>query len=262
MISARHCLFRLSLFFCLIVVLSSCAVAQQKGSPVVSADRQAAQADDKQQTAVDTEKQRAAEEAAERIMRRFYETLDFGTVYRELFVADPAREFEVSLIVDNKVNWERKKKISFAAKERAYVAMINFWWLISSVRFTSTDREKVMAVLEGLNEPYLKLTRSDPETNIQSDADLDEQFTAVLKQMSDVVRKEVKPANFGTEIYNAEVGKVEEAEPDKRQELKELFADVLKGREIYAVRRELHYLYLTEENGEFRLLTYTSRRRH
>ena len=40
---------------------------------------------------------RLVEEAADRVMRRFYETLDFGTVYRELFVSNPLKEEEVRI---------------------------------------------------------------------------------------------------------------------------------------------------------------------
>jgi hypothetical protein len=118
------------------------------------------------------------------------------------------------------------------------------------------------ASLQELKEPYERMTRSDPEKNIRSDADLDEQVTALFNRMSDLLRKQVSPANFGTARYRQAVKTVVENQGDEREELKELFAGVLKqGAELYVARREMHYLYLLEQNGEFRLLTYTSRRR-
>src|SRR2546425_13157799 len=50
------------------------------------------------------EKQRAAGETADRLMRRFYETLNFADVYRDMYVSNPAlREFEIETIVGNMV---------------------------------------------------------------------------------------------------------------------------------------------------------------
>src|SRR5207302_8513129 len=42
-----------------------------------------------------SERQKAAEEAADRVMHRFYETLDFGAIYKEMYVADPLKTAEV-----------------------------------------------------------------------------------------------------------------------------------------------------------------------
>lgn len=244
---------RALLHLVLVLVLPTGAAAQRKAAPALS---------DKPPAAVEGEKQRAAEEAADRVMRRFYETLDFGTIYRELFVADPARQFEVSLVVDNKIDRKGGKHISFAAKERAYVAMINFWWLTSALRFTDDDRAGQSAALDELKEPYEGLTRRNPEGYVRTDADLDENFTAVFNRMSDVLRRHVSRARFGTAEYYDKAAKLEETQANQTDELKELFAEALpKGANLYVARREMHYLYLIEQRGEFRLLTYTSRRR-
>lgn len=237
----------------LVLALPTGAAAQRKAAPGAS---------EKPPTATEGEKQRAAEEAADRLMRRFHETLDFGTVYRELFVSDPARRFEVSLVVDNKIDREGRKNIGFAAKERAYVAMLNFWWLASALRFTNDDPVAQSAALDELREPYEGLTRGNPDEYVRTDADLDEKFTAVFNRMSDVLRRRVSRAGFGTAEYYDKAARVKETQANERDELKELFAEALpKGAELYVVRREMHYLYLMEQNGEFRLLTYTSRRR-
>jgi len=47
-------------------------------------------------------KQQLAEAAADRIVRRFYEELDFGVIYRKMYVSNPKlRKAEVQIIVEN-----------------------------------------------------------------------------------------------------------------------------------------------------------------
>src|SRR6266550_8459741 len=97
------------------------------------------------------EKQRAAEEAADRVMRRFYDTLDFGVIYREMYVSDQLKHREVQIIIGNiLVQGTRDLKIppiDLATMERAYIAKRNFDFLVSAENFTddgdraSFDRE-------------------------------------------------------------------------------------------------------------------------
>ena len=93
-----------------------------------------------------SERQKAAEEAADRVMHRFYETLDFGAIYKEMYVADPLKTAEVRWTIRGILmqgvfalpSQERPKtlNIDFAAMERAYIAKENFDFLSSAVKFT------------------------------------------------------------------------------------------------------------------------------
>jgi len=92
------------------------------------------------------EKQKAAEEAADRVMSSFYETLDFKPIFDDLYVRDPLRTTEVRWTIRGIV-WQstaasqpqtlpKTLSIDFAAMERAYIASENFEFLSSAVRFT------------------------------------------------------------------------------------------------------------------------------
>jgi biopolymer transport protein ExbD len=132
------------------------------------------------------EKQKAAEEAADRVMRRFYETL-VGQTYQALF----------------------------------------------------SDRRKILTA----------------DT-------LEKQFTNVMDQMNNEIRKCVIRENFNTAIYKTKISQAPEDQPDEKAELQKLFlglGSLRPDNEIYVVRREAYYLYLIEENGSFKLLTESSR---
>src|SRR5882762_3454892 len=69
------------------------------------------------------EKQRAAEEAADLVMRRFYDTLDFGVIYSEIYVSEPLKHREVQIIIGNLLQQGRSdlssSLLDLATMERA-----------------------------------------------------------------------------------------------------------------------------------------------
>ncbi len=76
-------------------------------------------------------RQQPAEAAADKIVRRFYDTLDFGDVYREFYINNPTiRKAEVEIVMGNMIrqgDLEAKpeqlnsRRIDFAAMERSYI---------------------------------------------------------------------------------------------------------------------------------------------
>jgi len=73
-------------------------------------------------------KQKAAEEEADRVMHRFYETLDFGVIYREMYVSDPLKRREVGTLFRAIAMRQALEKapaptFDFPALERAYIVV-------------------------------------------------------------------------------------------------------------------------------------------
>ena len=212
-----------------------------------------------------SEKQKAAEGATDRILQRFYETLDFGVVYREMYVSDPdVRRLEVEIITDNMMGgWDAHRKVDLAARERAYIAYANFEWLTSALEITQV-KDPESKELDKLGDAYRSLLTDVHKHRILTTDSLDTRVTSLFRQLNDQIRKYVVRENFNTAAYKAKVSQIAEDQPDERSELKELFLGVGSLRsdtEIYVVRREHHYFYLIEENGSFKLLTTSSRHR-
>src|SRR2546425_7787155 len=211
------------------------------------------------QPPVDDKEQQRVEEAADRVMKRFYETLNFEDVWKEMVVSNSSFRAEEVVIVMFQLL--RDSKIPYADQEKAYIAEKNFQLLLSAVRFTArqtVDREKLE---QELKEPYESTTRI--KQPIVSAADLNARFTSVMNHMNDIFRKYVSRDAYNGAAYKAETASFTEDAPDETQRLREIFTPVGLRRDtkIYLARREMFYLYLIKEGDTFKLLTLSGRRR-
>jgi len=200
-------------------------------------------------------KQKDAEEEADRVMRRFYETLDFAVVYREMYVSEPLKSMEVRATVRGSVG-APATKIDFAARERAYIAKRNFDFLVSAQNFTyNGDKQTFEQEAEKQLKLYYMPMLSPANSPIATSEELDSRFTANWNHLSEFWRRFVVRENFETDLYRKRVSLFEESRPPLIDFVKQLGL----GKEIYVARRERHYLYFVEENNKFRLLSVTPR---
>lgn len=210
-----------------------------------------------------SEKQKGAEAAVDRALTRFYEGLDFGVVYREMYTADAElRRVEVGLITDNIMGgWDAHRKIDFSTREKAYIAYSNFEWLITAMSLTRPDGPDPKD-LDAAGEKYLALLTKAHKERILTEERLETEYISVMNQMADQLRKYVLRENFNSAGYRTKISQIQESQADQRQELRKLFWGVgsLKPEtEIYVVRHGRYYFYLIEEHGSFKLLTYSDR---
>ena len=216
-------------------------------------------------------KEALAEKAADKIVKRFYETLDFGVIYRELYVKDEKlRRAEVAIVASNllfqgefsKLSKREQYQVDFEAMERAYLAQGNFHWVLAAATWTNSDTEKLGATFKYAwkkhYEPLMKTKNFPMRTNKEVDEVLLPGFNGMAASFRGLVVKE----NFGSAEYNRkESAFKEDAEPDSLETLKELFADAgVKQTDFwYIARRGRFYIYLVEEDGEFRMLSFKDR---
>ena len=222
-------------------------------------------------------KQQLAEAAADRIVKRFYEELDFGVIYREMYVSNPKlRKAEVQIIMENMIrqgdHWsgdssgiERRRDIDFATMERAYIALSNFHWLSAAASMThKRDDKEFTKARDEANEKYLDPMNDKKEWPILTSNQLDEKMTARFNGMSNFFRPYVSRSSFDTPEFKRRETAIEETRPpDSIEAFKALFEPFgLKPTdELYLVRRGRFYFYLLKENGELRMLTWTDRTR-
>jgi hypothetical protein len=205
-------------------------------------------------------KQEAVEAAADRVMKRFYKTLDFGVLWKEMFVSDPElRHKEVIAVTFNKLDYRTKEPISFEARERAYIALGNLNFCLSALGFTNRALLDNPEFTEEMNKSAKPFTGSRPSRNT---AELYE-MARKIDDISAQLRKYILRDKYNTPDYRLALSKFKEDERDKLNRLPSVFepAGLKKSTPIYMARREMFYLYFIEERGALKLLTFTSRRR-
>jgi hypothetical protein len=201
------------------------------------------------------------EEAADRIIKRFYATLSFETIWKEdVVVSASIRAQEVFLLM-LQLTWESKQKIPLADQERAYLAQRNFQMLLSAVKFTAPQTIDRAAFEQELKEPYESLTRI--KRPILSAADMEARFTTPMNHLCDILRKYIDPGSYNGTSYQARVAAFTEDAPDEAQHLQKVFqlSSFATGTKIYLARREMFYLYFIKEADTFKLLTISGRLR-
>ena len=208
------------------------------------------------------DKQTLAEHAADRMMKRFYETLQFKTIWDEFYVTDTGlRNLEVESTTFSLIRYRAQKlpemRISMDARERAYIAQHDFWATTSAALFTNG----AVPLDDDYGSKYESITqRPKPYLNA---AEIDKDFTAVMNQLSEANRKFIVPQNVGSPAYNERLTKFHESNPPNLERIRIVFAaaGLSKDAPIYLVRREMLHLYLIEEKNEFKILTILNRER-
>jgi hypothetical protein len=201
-------------------------------------------------------KQKAAEAEADRVMQRFYETLDFGVIYREMYVSEPLKAREVRATIRPSLGRAPVPVFEFPALERAYIAARNFDFLVSAVHFTyDGDKETFKKEAEEQIKQYYMPMQSPAYPPVLTSEQLDSRFTATMNHLSEFWRKFVVRENVGSDFYRQQISIFQESRSPIRGFVKQIGL----GKKIYVVRRERHYLYFVEENNKFKMLSVTPR---
>ena len=182
--------------------------------------------------------QRSVEAAADRVMRRFYETLDFGTVYRELFVSNPLKEKEVRVTVGyvfqaglpvGKFN-DAALTMDFAPLERAYLASKQFNFLVSAENFTyDGDKEKLRKELEPKLKQFYPPMIADAKWPIKTSDELYHHFTANYEELNSFLHQYVVPKNYNSDFYRSRLAAFRETKPP-----------VSRIKDIFGLRQKLY----------------------
>jgi len=219
------------------------------------------------------DKQQLAEAAADKVIHRFYETLNFADVYREFYVTNPdIRKAEVEIVMQNMIwqgdHWAKpgqvkSRNIDFEALERAYVALGNFHWMAAAAAQTYDGNKKKFENETALVwEKYMTPMNGNTYWPILTGKQLDERLTARFTALANFFKEYVVQTNFDTPEFRQREQRIQESRPpDPIDKLIELFAPAgLKDTDaLYVVRRGRFYLYLIEENGAFKMFSWNNR---
>jgi hypothetical protein len=200
--------------------------------------------------------QKAAEELGDRIVQRFHQTRDFGSIFKEFFVSNPAlRQQEIYLVFGRRLNPEKRHKIDQAAVERAYIASMNFSYLL--VSYVAMQEDKTADPPAEFEQAFPSLTIQFE--NISSSKELDAVFTDKCNHFFDVVRKHMPDGGFDSPAYKQFW--LDFKEKKETANVSQMRQDFGIGKEmpVYVVKREFVNYFLIEEEGALKVFTISLR---
>jgi len=198
-------------------------------------------------------KLRLAEEAVDRFIERFHQTLDFGVLFDEVYVSNRAQRrrniyFILSTAPNNHLGWE--KKFDEAIVREGFIAFMNEYLLNAEYALTLPRSQKRVVPPEIVKAAKaLERGRSGDETLAGM-----KEFIAKTNRLSSLYRKYLSPAAFDSQTYKA----------NRKEALKALTASgivngfrvfgVGEDTEVYYVERHIYKLFLIEEEGALKVL--------
>lgn len=186
-----------------------------------------------------------AERAADRLIERFHETLDFRFVLNENLVTEPnLRQRAVRFGEESNL----PPDIGEPLAEGAFVALMNYMHLFAEYKLIQ-DKQEVPPEID--SSPLLRTFAQ--KTKLKSPAEVEE-FIAETNQISEMYRKHFSPAAFKSPLYREGVAH----EQQRAKEQGHNVPRIEHGNEkfgispqtpVYVVRREFFDYYFVEENG-------------
>lgn len=216
----------------------ACLYAQGQKSPAARRRVSAKSMSPKQKLA-------RAEAAADRLIERFHETLDFGFVLNENFVIEPnLRKRALRFGEESNLPTDIGEPLA----ERTYVALMNYLNLFAEYKLIQ-DQQEVPPEID--SSPLLKNFRQ--KTKMESPAEV-EQFIGNTNQLSEMYRKYFSPESFKSRLYRQNIAE----EQERARQYHHNVPRIEHGNEkfeisaqtpVYVVRREFFDYYFIEEHG-------------
>lgn len=197
--------------------------------------------------------QERAEAAGDLILSRLHDTWDFGSIFKEFFVSDPRmRQREIQLVFGRRL--PRYTDTQQGAVQRAYIALFNFWYLLSTYRFAHDEHDEIPPEIRNA----YAMTQVDLD-QITIGKELDEKFTTKMVSFLDVVRKHIPEAVFSTETYKRNVASFKEEEESADVEQMRHDFGLTKETAIYVVKREFFNYFMVQEGDMMKVFTISLR---
>ncbi len=248
------------------IALSVLALASAVNAPSCAAARQSAPSSQASQrgkekaTAMSPQEARRIEEAADRFVRRFRETLDFGAVFDEMFVADAVQRLrKAGFFRSMNISPQLVERLDDATLERTYKAFMSYYYLKAAYdlgvgKGESTPPE-VAAVIKASKFSNLLSDEGSGDAIITTREEV-EQFVADLNNIAALYKKHLPQSVFDSTTYKASLTAINK---DKHSQVKvrngyEDFG-VEEGTKVYAVEQDIFIFFFIEENGKLKVLT-------
>lgn len=240
----------------------SCATAQQ-ASP--NRPRQV-----KEKVAdISTQEMRRVEEAADRFVKRFHDTLDFGVVFDEMFVADAVQRLrDANFFHSMEISKQLVEKVDNATLERSYKAVMGFYYLKGgydlSIRPLAGNEQngdpplppEITDALKASKHLRVFLDDRIEDAPILTTRPELEEYIADLNKIASLYKQYLPKNAFSSLTYKASLKAITK---DKRSpvRIRNGYEDfgIKKGTKVYTIEQEIFIFFFVEENGKLKVLT-------
>lgn len=199
-------------------------------------------------------------EAADRFIRRFRQTLDFGAAFDEEFVSDAIKRLRrAGFFQSMNMSPQLVEKLNDPALERAYKAFMNYYYLkavydLGVGESESTPPEVTAVIRTSKFSSLLSDEGSGDSIMITTQQQLDE-FVNDLSNVAKLYRGHLSQNVFDSSTYKAGLKTINKQRSSLQIRDGYESLGVGKGTKVYETERDVFTFFFVEDNGELRVLT-------
>jgi tetratricopeptide (TPR) repeat protein len=217
-------------------------------------------------TPEEEEKRRQVEEAADRFIRRWHETLDLNVLFDEMYVSNPEqRRRNVNLfygvyqhVTASAYGPAVDKTVDEKVMRAAFIAFWNRAYLNSEYRLSHFKAEEEANYPPDIVKAETELRQIKLSQKRMSLGPI-MQFVAKVDQASSVYRRHLTPEKFKAPLYQENIKKMaaEVSESEKPFRIIKGFPEygVKDDVEVYTLERGVFSFYFVREGGQLKVLT-------
>lgn len=203
-----------------------------------------------------TDKQRRAEQIADRFVERFQQTLDFGSVWKEFRLSDPSCTHRANGVLSK--NDYAKLRLNGDIIEKLYIATMNLYLLrsvyeLSLIRIDSKSEDapappEIEVIEKG--SKFFQNGDRDPQSHEEVS-----ELIGTLDQLARLYRKYMPKDAMKSEIWQANEKHLRSmsgmAGPNVLDGDETLC--IARGNNVYIVDRGIFYFYVVDEGGKMKV---------
>jgi hypothetical protein len=212
-------------------------------------------------SAMSSQEARRIEEAADRFIKRFRETLEFGIVFDEMFVSDAVQRLRnVGFFQGINISEQLVQNLDETALKRTYKAFMSYYYLKAAydlgVGKDEGEPPEVVAALRASKfHNLLSDEGSGDSPTITTRQELEE-YVADLNNIAALYRQQLPQNVFDSPTYKARLTAIKK---DKRSQvrIRNGYEDygIKEGVKVYEVEQDIFIFFFVEKNGELKVIT-------
>jgi hypothetical protein len=222
---------------------------------------QQAQSERKEKSsAITSQEARRIGEAADRFIKRFRETLDFGKVFDEMFVSDAVQRLRsAGFFRGINISDQLVQNLDEAALKRIYAAFMSFYYLkavydLGVGKDEDVPPEVAAALRASKFHNLLSNEGSGDSPTITTRQELEE-YVADLNNIAALYRRHLTSDVFDSPAYKAGLKAINKQRTTLQTRDGDESLGVGKGTKVYAVEKDIFTFFFIEENGQMKVLT-------
>jgi hypothetical protein len=218
-------------------------------------------------SAISRQEEMRVQEGADRFVKRFRKTLDFGSVFDEMSVSNVVQRMREARFFEY-INLGAKlvDSVDDPTLKRAYKALMNFYYLKTaydlSIRPIAGNEQKgdpplpqeIISALSSSRYLSVLLFEGAKDAPYATTKEELEQFVADFERVAALYKKHLSPNFFNSATYKTNVRAINKDEHVQIRVGDEGLG-VEKGTKVYEVTKDIFTFFFLDENGQLKVLT-------